>query len=49
MLMEKSYEMLTLSWLVLQRPPVGKASVVVEPQAIRSPDEPIFPLRARSL
>lgn len=38
-------EMLVLSWLTLQRPPVENPVVVMEPQPVQSPDEPVFPLR----
>ena len=38
-------DLLVLSWLVLQRPPVENPVVCVEPQAVQSPDEPVFPLR----
>lgn len=39
-------EMLVLSWLALQRPPVENPVIVMEPQPVQSPDEPLFPLRA---
>jgi SRSO17 transposase len=39
-------EMLVLSWLALQRPPIENPVIVVEPQAVQSPNEPFFPLRA---
>jgi SRSO17 transposase len=38
-------DLLVLSWLTLQRPPVENPVVCVEPQAVQSPDEPVFPLR----
>ena len=38
-------DLLVLSWLVLQRPPAENPVVCVEPQAVQSPDEPVFPLR----
>jgi SRSO17 transposase len=39
-------EMLVLSWLTLQRPAVEKPVIVVEPQPVQSPNEPVFPLRS---
>jgi SRSO17 transposase len=39
-------EMMVLSWLTLQRPPGAKPVIVTAPQAVPSPDEPFFPLRA---
>lgn len=38
-------DMLVLSWLALQRPPVENPVIVLEPQAVQSPNEPLFPLR----
>jgi SRSO17 transposase len=38
-------DMLVLSWLALQRPPLENPVVTVEPQPVESPDEPVFPLR----
>jgi SRSO17 transposase len=42
-------EMLVLSWLLLQRPPVEKPVIVVDPQPVKRSDEsePVFPLRPR--
>ena len=42
-------EMLALSWLVLQQPPTAETEILVEPQAVDSPDEPVFPLRSGSV
>jgi SRSO17 transposase len=42
-------EHLVLSWLALQRPPVDKPMIVLEPQVASSPGEPVFPLRTRAL
>lgn len=42
-------EMLALSWLVLQQPAPAKTEILVEPQAVDSPDEPVFPLRSASV
>lgn len=42
-------DFLALSWLALQRPRIENPVVTPEPQAVRSPDEPVFPLRARAL
>lgn len=42
-------EHLVLSWLALQRPPVDKPMIVLEPQVVSSPGEPVFPLRTRAL
>lgn len=39
-------DMLVLNWLALQRPPVENPVIVLEPQAVQSPNEPLFPLRA---
>ena len=39
-------DMLVLNWLALQRPPVENPVIVLEPQAVQSPNEPFFPLRA---
>jgi SRSO17 transposase len=38
-------DMLVLSWLALQRPPVENPIIVLEPQVAQSPNEPFFPLR----
>jgi SRSO17 transposase len=38
-------DMLVLSWLALQRPPVENPVIVLEPQAVQSTNEPLFPLR----
>ena len=38
-------EMLTLSWLALQQPPPAQTEILLEPQAVESLDEPVFPLR----
>ena len=42
-------EMLVHSWLLLQRAPPATTEIVVEPRPIESPDEPVFPLRSRSV
>ena len=39
-------EMVVLSWLALQEPAVENPVIALEPQAVQSPDEPLFPLRA---
>jgi SRSO17 transposase len=36
-------DMLVLNWLALQRPPVENPVIVLEPQAVQSPNEPFFP------
>lgn len=36
-------EHLVLSWLALQRPVVDKPVIVLEPQPVGSPGEPVFP------
>ena len=36
-------EMLVLSWLALQRPPLEHPVIVVEPQTVQSPNDPLFP------
>jgi SRSO17 transposase len=42
-------DILVLNWLALQRPPVENPVIVLEPQAVQSPNEPFFPLRTRTL
>jgi len=42
-------EHLVLSWLALQRPAVDQPVIVLEPQPVSSPSEPVFPLRTRTL
>jgi SRSO17 transposase len=39
-------EMLTLSWLVLQRPPAIDPVIEVEPRPVSTANEPVFPLRS---
>jgi SRSO17 transposase len=36
-------DMLVLSWLALQRPPVENPVIALEPQAVQSSNEPLFP------
>ena len=38
-------DMLVLSWLALQRPPVENPVIVLQPQTVQSPNQPLFPLR----
>jgi SRSO17 transposase len=42
-------EMLVHSWLLLQRTPPTTTQIVVEPRQVESPDEPVFPLRPRTV
>jgi SRSO17 transposase len=42
-------EVLVLSWLTLQRPTVEKRVIVTEPHKVASADEPVFPLRPRTV
>jgi SRSO17 transposase len=42
-------EHLVLSWLALQRPAIDKPVIVLEPQPVSSPGEPVFPLRTRAV
>ena len=37
-------ELLVLSWLALQAPPPDQPVIVLAPQPVASPDEPVFPL-----
>lgn len=39
-------EMLVLSWLELQQPVPERRPIVLEPQPVASPEEPVFPLRS---
>ena len=42
-------EFLVLSWLTLQKPPGATPQIVVDPQPVGSPSEPVFPLWTRAL
>lgn len=42
-------EFLVLSWLTLRKPRVASPQIVVDPQPVGSPSEPVFPLRPRAL
>ena len=42
-------EFLVLSWLVLQHPPASLPPISPDPQPVGSAEEPVFPLRPRSL
>jgi SRSO17 transposase len=42
-------EMLVFSWLLLQQPPPVTTEIVIEAQPVETPDEPVFPLRVRTI